>query len=78
MMLREGSFVNLLDRDKQISRGVITLEPRVMFALPPKADMAQHDRDVRFVPKADIAHFYSIHLVGECDHLRRELVMSVR
>jgi hypothetical protein len=25
-----------------------------MSALPPKADMAQHDRDVRFVPKADI------------------------
>ena len=22
--------------------------------LPPKADMVQHDRDVRFVPKADI------------------------
>jgi len=26
-----------------------------MSALPPKADMVQHDRDVRFVPKADIA-----------------------
>ena len=25
-----------------------------MSALPPKADMAQHDRDVRFVPIADI------------------------
>jgi hypothetical protein len=25
-----------------------------MAALPPKADMAQHDRDVRFVPKAEI------------------------
>jgi hypothetical protein len=25
-----------------------------MFALPPKADMGQHDRDVRFVPIADI------------------------
>jgi hypothetical protein len=24
-----------------------------MSALPPKADMVQHDRDVRFVPKAD-------------------------
>jgi hypothetical protein len=24
-----------------------------MSALPPKADMDQHDRDVRFVPKAD-------------------------
>ena len=27
---------------------------RVMSALPPKADMVQHDRDVRFLPKADI------------------------
>jgi hypothetical protein len=26
-----------------------------MSALPPKADMVPHDRDVRFVPKADIA-----------------------
>src|SRR5262249_6701606 len=25
-----------------------------MSALPPKADMGQHSRDVRFVPKADI------------------------
>jgi len=25
-----------------------------MSALPPKADIIQHDRDVRFVPKADI------------------------
>jgi len=26
-----------------------------MSALPPKADMVQHDRDVRFVPGTDIA-----------------------
>jgi len=26
----------------------------LMSALPPKADMVQPDRDVRFVPKADI------------------------
>jgi hypothetical protein len=26
-----------------------------MSALPPKADMDQHGRDVRFVPKADIS-----------------------
>jgi hypothetical protein len=25
-----------------------------MSALPPKADIAEHDRHVRFVPKADI------------------------
>jgi hypothetical protein len=27
---------------------------RVMSGLAPKADMVQRDRDVRFVPKADI------------------------
>jgi hypothetical protein len=26
----------------------------LMSALPPKADMAQHDRDVRYVPQGDI------------------------
>ena len=26
-----------------------------MSALPPKADIAEHDRHVRFVPKADIS-----------------------
>jgi len=36
---------------------------RVMSALPPKADMVQHDCDVRFVPKADIANLIE-HLVG--------------
>ena len=29
----------------------VTLEP--MSALPPKADIAQHGGDVRFVPEAD-------------------------
>jgi len=29
---------------------------RAMSALPPKADMNQHSRDVRFVPKADQVH----------------------
>jgi hypothetical protein len=28
---------------------------RVMSALPPKADIAERDRHVRFVPKADMA-----------------------
>jgi hypothetical protein len=27
-----------------------------MSALPPKADVAEHDRHVRFVPKTDIAY----------------------
>jgi hypothetical protein len=26
-----------------------------MSALPPKADMVQHDRDFRFVPSADVS-----------------------
>jgi hypothetical protein len=30
---------------------------RRMSALPPKADMEQHGRDVRFVPKANIDHY---------------------
>jgi hypothetical protein len=27
---------------------------RAMSALPPKADIVEHDRHVRFVPKADV------------------------
>jgi hypothetical protein len=34
-------------------RGTAALS-RSMSALPPKADIVQHDRNVRFVPKADI------------------------
>jgi hypothetical protein len=34
-----------------------------MSALPPKADMDQHGRDVRFVPKADIPVLFD-HLVS--------------
>jgi hypothetical protein len=29
---------------------------RLMSALPPKADMAQHGRDVRFVPEAEVGN----------------------
>jgi hypothetical protein len=33
-----------------------TLDRRLLMStLPPKADIADHDTDVRFVPKADIA-----------------------
>ena len=43
----------------------------VMSALPPKADMDQHDSDVRFVPKADFraAERTSLfdHFVGTAD-----------
>ena len=31
----------------------------VMSALPPKADIVERDRDVRFVPKADIEYTLS-------------------
>jgi hypothetical protein len=51
---------------KQKPSGVFTGRDNAKFtamsALPPKADMHQHGRDVRFVPKADI---------GSCpDHIR--------
>jgi hypothetical protein len=35
----------------------------LMSALPPKADMFEHDRDVCFVPKADVGRSFD-HLVG--------------
>jgi hypothetical protein len=31
-----------------------------MSALPPKADIAERDHDVRYVPKADMVTLYSI------------------
>ena len=37
--------------------------PRSMSALPPKADIVERDRHVRFVPKADIDSLFD-HLVG--------------
>ena len=49
---------------------------RPMSALPPKADIAEGDRHVRFVPKADILRCggdwrYSITSVGDRHHARR-------
>jgi hypothetical protein len=41
----------------------------LMSALPPKADIAECSRHVRFVPIADIASFN--HLVGERDQRGR-------
>jgi len=49
-----------------------------MSALPPKADMDQHGRDVRFVPKADIQLLRSI--LGELIYVNavvRSLTWSV-
>jgi hypothetical protein len=37
-----------------------------MSALLPIADIDQHDRDVRFVPKADISQFHSITASARC------------
>ena len=48
-----------------------------MSALPPKADMVQHDRDVRFVPIADICSTANSslfdHLVGPGKQRRRNI-----
>jgi len=41
-----------------------------MSAIPPKADIADHDPDVRFVPKADIAPSFD-HVVRKCEHVGR-------
>jgi hypothetical protein len=39
-----------------------------MSALPPKAGIAQHDGNVRFVPKVDIVLLYSTTWSVHCDH----------
>ena len=43
---------------------------KIMSALPPKADMCAATRNVRFVPKADIANLFD-NLVSTCEHGRR-------
>ena len=55
-------------------------ESRAMSALPPKADMVQHDRDVRFVPKADISHCSDrrLPLVQVIADFRQQLAWTVR
>jgi hypothetical protein len=42
-----------------------------MSALPPKADIAERNWDVRFVPKADIAALFD-HLVGAAGQGERD------
>ena len=54
-----------------------TLDQRPsMSALPPKADIAEHKKDVRFVPKADIRTGLFDHLVGaqqnRCRHINAQ------
>ena len=44
---------------------------RLMSALPPKADIAERHRDVRFVPKADIKPLLD-HLIGTGEEWRRD------
>jgi hypothetical protein len=48
------------------SKADIALGP-AMSPLPPKADIAHHDRDVRFVPKADIRRSFD-HRRGRSPH----------
>src|SRR6516165_2752595 len=50
----------------------------IMSALPPKADMLQLDRDVRFAPKADIRGSSSLllSLTAGCILLRRRVLLS--
>src|SRR5215472_6325185 len=45
-----------------------------MSALPPKADMDQHGRDVRFVPKADIISVWTLRtpIASAACHIRRD------
>jgi hypothetical protein len=38
-----------------------------MSALPRKADIVQHDRDVRFVPKAEVTVIRSVELIVQPD-----------
>src|SRR5262245_21031864 len=45
---------------------------QIVSALPPKADVAERDWHVRFVPKADITTSLD-HFVGELLHLRRHI-----
>ena len=44
-----------------------TFGPRKsMSALPPKVDIVERDRHVRFVPKADIVHRAALRVHGYC------------
>ena len=44
-----------------------------MSALPPKADIAECDGDVRFVPKADITHATDERSNNESEHRKQNL-----
>jgi hypothetical protein len=60
----QGIFLALLGRasDDGIAHGWVSLDLR-MSALPPKADMCDAARDVRFGPIADMRPLFD-HLVG--------------
>ena len=53
---------------KQTSRPVCA-----MSALPPKADIAECDGDVRFVPKADVTHATDERSNNESEHRKQNL-----
>src|SRR5262249_17897732 len=50
---------------------------RVMSALPPKADIDKQNCDIRFVPKADIAH-RSMTVISSASPWRRSCHMPLR
>jgi hypothetical protein len=45
-----------------------------MSALPPKADIVQHERNVRFVPKADILRRSKMPVVHQANKLVEKAV----
>jgi hypothetical protein len=47
----------------------------IMSALPPKADIDQHGRDVRFVPKADIRR-RAVLSMARAAPCKRELILA--
>ena len=50
---------------------------RSLFVLPPKADIGTQSRDVRFVPKADIAVHAKCDRVSPRPRLRTEIANEV-
>jgi hypothetical protein len=55
---------NPQDRMSAMGQKQTSEQVRAMSALPPKADIDQHGRDVRFVPKADIMQCSNSRSIG--------------
>jgi hypothetical protein len=54
MGIVKGSPMSALGQKRTLRRSI------AMSAIPPKTDVAEPDRNVRFVPKADINHFLEL------------------